>query len=54
MYILVTAFLIVGAFGVAGAATALPITPWLAHVGTVPRPEALTVRPPAQVPPAIR
>jgi hypothetical protein len=33
MTFFVTAFLVAGAFGIAGTATATPASPWLARVG---------------------
>lgn len=37
MYIIISAMVVVGAFAIVGAATALPISPWLSHIDAAPR-----------------
>jgi hypothetical protein len=54
MSIFASAFLIVGAFLVVAIATALPISPWLTHIGAAPRTDIAPMRSPVETPPSVR
>ena len=54
MYIIVTAFLIAGAFAIAGAATAVPLSPWLSHIGAAPGADTRLLPPTADMLPSHR
>jgi hypothetical protein len=54
MYIIVSAFLIAGAFAIAGAATAVPLSPWLSHIGAAESPDTRLLPPNADILPSHR
>jgi hypothetical protein len=45
MYLIIAAIVVAGAFAIVAAAAAMPISPWLSHVGALPHAEFAVLRP---------
>jgi hypothetical protein len=54
MYLIVSACLIAGAFAIVAAATAVPVSPWLSHIGAAPAVDTGLLHPKAVIPPSSR
>ena len=50
MYLIIAAIVVVGAFAIVGAASAMPISPWLSHVDAAPRADLGLSQPVAKAP----